>query len=93
MKPLRTDDLVIHHTKPKNLLEVGDIVTVNGKNYVAILNTPQILSGQLSCIGCAFVAQGEHHTFCGWPPLTSKLFHCGGTESDPKNQILLRLVT
>ena len=93
MKPLRTDNLKISHTQSKNRLEVGDIVTVNGKNYVAILNTPQILSGQLSCIGCAFVAMGEYHTFCGWPPLTPKLFHCEGAQSDPKHQILLRLVT
>ena len=93
MKPLRTDNLKISHTQSKNRLEVGDIVTINGKNYVAILNTPQILSGQSSCVGCAFVAEGEYHTFCGWPPLTSKFFHCGGAKSDPKNQILLRLVT
>lgn len=93
MKPLRTDNLKISHTKPKNRLEVGDTVTINGKNYVATLNTPQILSGQSGCVGCAFVAEGEYHTFCGWPPLTSKPFHCGGSESDPKNQILLRLVT
>lgn len=90
MKPLRTENLKISFQTLKNRLEVGDIVTVNGRRYEAVLNITQLLNGQPGCIGCAFVAEGEYHTYCGWPPLTSKPFHCGGSKNEVKNQILLK---